>query len=131
MYSDITHNIKVTVIPAYLEEHSSPSENHFVWAYTIELENQGKEPVQLISRYWHITDADGRVQEVRGDGVVGEQPIIHPGKSYQYTSGAALSSPSGIMVGSYQMTVNNGQQMIDVSIPAFSLDSPHQAASIN
>lgn len=112
-------------MPHYLADHSDPVEDHYVWAYTIELENQGDKPVQLIKRHWHITDAQGMVQEVRGDGVVGEQPIIAPNQSYRYTSGTALSTSSGIMRGEYSMLSHDGEGF-DVIIPLFSLDSHEQ-----
>ncbi len=124
MYRKTTRSIQVTVIPLYLDEQSDPYENRYVWAYHISLENKGVETVQLLSRYWNITDANGKVLEVRGDGVVGEQPILRPSEIFEYTSGTPLSTPSGIMVGSYQMKTNDGQSF-DVEIPAFSLDSPH------
>lgn len=125
MYTCITNSIKVTVVPVYLEEQSLPDEEHYVWAYTVQLENMGPETVQLLNRYWHITDAQGMVQEVRGPGVVGEQPTLPPGEVYQYTSGAALHTPSGIMVGNYEMQNALGEPFT-IDIPAFSLDSPEQ-----
>ena len=130
MYSETTHDITVTVRPLYLEEQSSPTENRYVWAYFVKISNGGSRTVQLRSRYWHITDAHGRVQEVRGPGVVGEQPVLKPGESYEYNSGTPLSTPSGIMRGAYQMEATGGERF-DVRIPAFSLDSPHQAVRLN
>ena len=123
MYSKITRAITVTVKPFYLEEQSSPSDSHYVWAYHVRIENHGAETVQLRNRYWRITDSMGRVQEVRGAGVVGEQPVLKPGESFEYTSGTPLPTPSGIMEGTYQMERENGERF-DVAIPAFSLDSP-------
>jgi ApaG protein len=130
MYSAVTRAIKITVKPTYLDEQSSPGDNHYVWAYQVKIENQGDHVVQLRSRYWHITDALGRVQEVRGAGVVGEQPVLKPGDSFEYTSGTPLPTPSGIMAGTYQMETPGGDRF-DVEIPAFSLDSPHQAVRLN
>jgi len=130
MYSKTTESITVTVEPVYLEDQSSPAEDHFVWAYHVRIENTGGETVQLRRRYWRITDALGRVQEVRGPGVVGEQPVLHPGQSFEYTSGAPLSTPSGIMDGSYDMETRDGRSFA-VAIPAFSLDSPHQSVKLN
>jgi ApaG protein len=130
MYSETTRSIKITVKPVYLEDQSSPTENHFVWAYHIRIENHGGDTVQLRNRYWRITDSLGRVQEVRGAGVVGEQPVLKPGESYEYTSGTPLPTPSGIMVGAYQMEGTNGERF-DVAVPAFSLDSPHQKVQLN
>ena len=130
MYTQTTRSIRVTVSPIYLEDQSVPAENHFVWAYHVRLENEGKETVQLRNRYWRITDALGRVQEVRGPGVVGEQPVLEPGQSFEYTSGTPLPTPSGIMVGSYEMEAADGRAF-EVAIPAFSLDSPHQPRQLN
>jgi len=129
-YSQTTRSISVSVRPIYLEDQSSPTENYYVWAYQVRIENEGIETVQLRSRYWRITDAMGRVQEVRGPGVVGEQPVLKPGDSFEYTSGTPLSTPSGIMVGTYQMVTGDGESF-DVAIPAFSLDSPHHAGRLN
>ena len=130
MYSATTRSIRVTVKPIYLEDQSSPSDDHFVWAYQVRIENTGDEDVQLLNRHWRITDSMGRMQEVRGAGVVGEQPHLGPGESFEYTSGTPLSTPSGIMVGSYEMVCADGERF-DVDIPAFSLDSPHQAVQLN
>ena len=124
MYQKTTRSIEVTVIPLYLDDQSDPDENRYVWAYQVRLENKGDETVQLLTRYWNITDANGKVLEVRGDGVVGEQPILRPNERFEYTSGTPLSTPSGIMVGSYQMKTSDGESF-DVAIPAFSLDSPY------
>jgi ApaG protein len=130
MYEAVTRGIRIRVTPHYLEEQSSPDEGEFFWAYTIDIVNEGDETVQLRSRVWRITDGQGQTEEVRGPGVVGETPTIHPGKSFSYTSGCPLRTPSGIMVGSYQMVDANGQ-MFDVAIPAFSLDSPFTVRSMN
>ena len=130
MYSETTKGITVTVEPFYLEDQSSPTENHYVWAYHVKIENGGAETVQLRRRYWRITDGRGQVQEVRGPGVVGEQPVLAPGESFEYTSGTPLPTPSGIMVGSYEMEARNGESF-SIRIPAFSLDSPHQAVRLN
>ncbi len=130
MYTRMTRSIEVTIDPVYLDDQSEPADDHFVWAYQVRIENKGGETVQLLNRYWRITDAQGRIQEVRGAGVVGERPVLNPGQSYEYTSGTPLSTPSGIMDGSYQMETQNGE-IFDVVIPAFSLDSPHQRRSVN
>ena len=116
--------------PFYLDEQSDPDENHFVWAYHVRIENNGARTVQLKTRHWRITDSHGNVQEVRGDGVVGEQPVLTPGQAFEYTSGTPLSTPSGFMVGTYQMEAESGERF-DVNIPAFSLDSPHQAGQVH
>jgi len=130
MYCATTHAIQITVKPTYLDEQSTPSDNHYVWAYQVEIKNLGQEAVQLRNRYWQITDSFGRIQEVRGAGVVGEQPRLEPGESFEYTSGTPLSTPSGIMVGSYEMERNNGERF-EVDIPAFSLDSPYQQKQVH
>ncbi len=130
MYSEITKSIRVTVVPAFLDEHSSPEDDKYVWAYEVRIENLGEETVQLINRYWSITNSLGQTQTVRGPGVVGEQPILKPGEYFEYTSGTPLSTPSGLMMGTYQMENNDGK-LFDVSIPAFSLDSPHQSIRVN
>jgi len=130
MYSATTREIKITVKTAYLEEQSAPTDSHFVWAYHIRIENLGRETVQLVSRYWRITDAKGEVHEVRGPGVVGEQPTLEPGDTFEYTSGTPLSTPSGIMTGKYQMENERGEKF-EVQIPAFSLDSPYQPVRLN
>ncbi len=123
MYSAVTRDIEVNVEPFYLEDQSDPSQNHYVWAYRVTIANQSDEFVQLLSRYWHITDGAGRVEEVRGPGVVGEQPELNPGDSYQYMSGCPLSTPSGIMAGRYTMRNAKGETF-EVEIPTFSLDLP-------
>lgn len=130
MYETVTENIKVAVRPQFLEAQSKPDENKYVWAYTITVENHGVETITLLTRHWVITDALGRRQDVQGDGVVGEQPTLTPGQSFQYTSGCPLATPSGMMVGSYGMTTASGRPF-DVAIPAFSLDSPHDQHSVN
>lgn len=130
MYSKTTRSITVTVKPFFLDDQSSPEESHYVWAYHVRIENRGGETVQLRHRYWHITDSLGRVQEVRGAGVVGEQPVLKPGESFEYTSGTPLPTPSGIMVGAYQMESEQGERF-DVEVPPFSLDSPHQPVQLN
>ncbi len=130
MYHETTRSIRVTVEPFYLEDQSSPSDNHFVWAYQVRIENLGADTVQLVNRYWRITDSLGRVQEVRGAGVVGEQPTLKPGESFEYTSGTPLPTPSGIMVGTYEMESTSGRRF-DVAVPAFSLDSPHEEVRLH
>ena len=125
MFTATTHNIKITAFPAYLAEQSDPANQHYVWAYTIVIENHGSETVQLVNRYWRITDATGHVQEVRGPGVIGEHPVLEPGVRYQYTSGVSLKTASGIMLGNYEMRTDSGDLFL-VDVPAFSLDSPEQ-----
>jgi ApaG protein len=130
MYSETTRSINVTVQPFYLEDQSAPDEGRYVWAYHVRIENQGGETVQLRNRHWKITDSRGQVQEVRGPGVVGEQPVLGPGESFEYTSGTPLPTPSGIMVGRYEMETPTGENFW-IGIPAFSLDSPHQPVRLN
>jgi ApaG protein len=125
MYSETTRAIKVTVRPVYLEQHSSPSDNHYVWAYHVRIENTGAETVQLRNRHWQITDSVGRLQEVRGPGVVGEQPVLAPGEAFEYTSSCPLTTPSGFMVGDYEMETKGGERFL-ARVPAFSLDVPQQ-----
>jgi len=130
MYESVTRNIHVLVRPKYLQSQSRPDDDHFVWAYTITIANKGIEIVTLRTRHWKITDDRGKLQEVMGDGVVGKQPTLAPGESFEYTSGVPLSTPSGFMVGTYQMETTGGERF-DVDIPAFSLDSPQSHRPIN
>ena len=130
MYRAVTDGVQVTVEPRYIEEESLPDEARWFWAYEVEIVNTRAEPVQLLSRYWRITDGFGRVEEVRGPGVVGEQPRIEPGATYRYTSGCPLRTDSGIMAGSYRMVSDRGHSF-DVEIPAFSLDTPEARLRLN
>lgn len=129
-YAETTRGVTVRVSPSFLEDQSDPQSGQFVWAYHIRIENGGDEAVQLISRHWVITDARGRAQEVRGLGVVGEQPLLAPGAKYDYVSGCPLPTPSGTMQGSYQMVAEAGWPF-EVAIPTFSLDSPHARTRLN
>jgi ApaG protein len=130
MYQAVTRSIRVTVTPRFAAEQSDPDENEFFWTYTIAIVNEGRETVQLKSRYWRITDELGRVEEVRGQGVVGDTPVLTPGGTYTYTSGCPLSTPSGIMVGQYFMTTAAGERFA-IDIPAFSLDCPTLKRALN
>lgn len=130
MYQETTRGIRVSVHPTYLENQSDPSRSHFVWAYQVTIANEGPETVQLLTRHWKITDGNGRLHEVQGPGVVGEQPVLKPGESFEYTSGTPLATPSGIMAGSYQMQAASGE-MFDAVVPAFSLDCPHEPRRVN
>jgi ApaG protein len=130
MYRAVTQGIEITVEPFYLEEESAPEDNRYVWGYRITIANNSSDTVQLRSRYWQITDATGRVEEVRGAGVVGEQPVLDPGDSFQYSSGCPLTTSSGVMVGRYQMQNPTGNTF-EVDIPAFSLDVPEQRRTLN
>ena len=130
MYTKTTKKINITVNPYYLEEQSEPDEQHYVWAYQVTINNLSKETVQLKNRYWKITDSNGAKQEVKGEGVVGEQPILNPGEKFEYTSGTPLSTPSGFMEGYYVMETKNGNKF-EASIPLFSLDAPTILNNIN
>jgi ApaG protein len=130
-YTAITRGIRVTVQPFFLEDQSEPDEGRFVWAYRVQIENTGQQAVQLMRRTWHITDARGRTIDVQGEGVVGEQPLLEAGESFEYTSGTPLETPSGIMEGAYHMVAPTSGEAFDVAIPAFSLDSPHQRGLVN
>lgn len=129
-YRAVTRDVEVIVTPRFLAERSSPESGHFFWAYTIEISNLGTETVQLKTRHWHITDALGRVQEVRGAGVVGEEPVLAPGESFEYTSGVPLQTPSGFMTGTYGMVTTDGEEF-EIDIPTFSLDSVQGGRTIN
>jgi ApaG protein len=129
-YSAVTSGIEVQVEPFYLEDRSDPSQGRYVWGYRVTIDNQSDQFVQLLSRYWHITDGNGRIEEVRGEGVVGEQPELNPGDSYQYTSGCPLPTPSGIMVGRYTMRTDK-DETFEIAIPAFSLDLPDLRRTVN
>lgn len=120
----------MSVEPIYLETRSSPENSQYLWAYRVIIENQGRETVQLLSRHWMITNARGELTEVKGPGVVGEQPILKPGQRFEYTSGAPLNTPSGMMGGAYQMENENGERF-DIEIPTFSLDRPNQGFFLN
>ena len=116
MYRETTRAIQVTVEPSFVEDESAPEDGRYFWAYRVEISNLGAEVVR-------ITDANGKTEEVRGAGVVGKQPVLKPGETFAYTSGCPLSTPSGIMVGSYQMQNERGETF-SIAIPAFSLDMP-------
>ncbi|QGZ36408.1 Co2+/Mg2+ efflux protein ApaG [Stappia indica] len=130
MYRAVTRDIQVTVEPHYLADESSPDDSRFVWAYSVDIVNLGLDTVRLRARHWRIVDALGRLEEVRGLGVVGEQPVLAPGERFEYTSGCPLRTSSGMMEGSYEMETVEGERF-DIAIPAFSLDIPGTARSIN
>ena len=130
MNSATTGGIIVSVETTYIEKDSDPDNQYFVWAYRIKIENNSADTVQLMSRHWIIIDALGRQQEVRGAGVVGEQPVLAPGASFSYSSGTPLQTPSGFMRGTYAMRADNGREF-DIEIPAFSLDCPHDEAQLH
>jgi ApaG protein len=130
MYRAVTRKIEVKVTPRFSSERSSPNNGYYFWSYTIDIANHGSETVQLKTRHWRITDGAGRLQEVKGPGVVGEEPTLKPGESFEYTSGVPLPTPSGFMAGSYGMITGEGQPF-DIEIPAFSLDAPSKERTIN
>jgi ApaG protein len=129
-YTASTRGIAVSVEPAYSDARSSPDISQYFWTYRVTIENQGRETVQLLSRHWMISNARGELTEVKGPGVVGEQPVLEPGESFQYTSGAPLDTPSGMMGGAYQMETGSGERF-DIEIPTFSLDRPNQGVLLN
>jgi ApaG protein len=130
MYRSITRQIEVIASPRFVSERSSPSKGYYFWAYKIEIKNLGGETVQLKTRHWKITDANGKLQEVKGAGVVGEEPVLKPGETYDYTSGVPLQTPSGFMLGTYGMVTAGGERF-DIDIPAFSLDSSLNERTLN
>ena len=130
MYRAVTRQIEVTVEPNFMPERSSAEHSRYFWSYTIVITNTGGETVQLRTRHWIITDASGRQQEVRGEGVVGEQPVLGPGERFEYTSGVPLSTASGFMAGRYQMVSESGERF-EIDVPTFSLDSPDRKRVLN
>lgn len=123
MEDDASYQLDIRVSARFLDDQSQPTDNRFVFAYTITIENRGSVPARLVSRHWLITDANGKVEEVRGDGVVGEQPWMRPGDSFEYTSGAVLETAVGTMRGSYQMLADDGTRF-EAPIPQFTLSVP-------
>ncbi len=130
MYRAVTRDIEVVVTPRFETDRSSPENNYFFWAYKISITNQGSETVQLKTRHWRITDANGRRQDVRGAGVVGEEPVLKAGEHFEYTSGVPLQTPSGFMAGSYGMVTASGDHF-DIEVPALSLDSVETKRTLN
>lgn len=130
MYRALTQDIEVSVEPYYLEEQSDPDDGRYVWGYRVAITNHSDRSVRLMNRYWHITDQNGQVDEVTGPGVVGEQPQLRPGDTYEYSSGCPLDTPSGVMFGHYQMETDEGD-LFEVAIPAFSLDAPGMLRVLN
>lgn len=125
MFEAVTRGIHVHVTPRYLADESEPESRRYFWAYTVRIHNGGDARVQLLSRHWQIVDGNGRFEEVRGDGVVGEQPVIDPGAAFEYTSGCPLTTPDGTMSGSYRMALLATGETFEAEIPAFALTSPH------
>ena len=130
MYQAVTRNIAVSVEPKFMPDRSSAEKSYYFWSYTIEITNGSAETVQLKTRHWRFTDEFGRVQEVKGAGVVGEEPVLEPGGKFEYTSGVPLPTPSGIMSGTYGMVSHSGERF-EIEIPAFSLDGPDKKRTVN
>jgi len=118
------NKIDIEVLPAYIADQSDPVNNHYVFAYTVTIHNNGSAAAKLLTRHWVITDGDGQIQEVKGDGVIGEQPHLQPGEGFQYTSGTFMNTPFGPMHGSYHMVTDSGEQF-DANIPSFQLTAPN------
>lgn len=118
------NKIDIEVLPAFIAEQSDPATNHYVFSYTVTIRNNGSTPAKLLTRHWVITDGDGAVQEVNGDGVIGEQPLLNPGEGFEYTSGTFMNTPFGTMHGSYQMLSDSGEKF-DAEIPTFRLTVPN------
>jgi ApaG protein len=130
MYEAVTRGVRVSVKPKFMESESSPAEGRFFWAYSVEIVNEADETVQLMARHWRITDATGSLQEVKGPGVVGEQPILQAGESFSYTSGCPLTTAHGSMAGSYRMVTEAGESF-EAVIPAFPLQSPYAKVTLH
>ena len=120
----VTNNVRVEVESQYAPEHSQPFQSHWFFHYTVRITNEGDETIQLLGRHWIITHGDGHTDEVKGPGVVGEQPVLAPGESFEYTSGCPLSTPFGIMTGTYQMVTEDGDHF-DATIAPFTLSEPY------
>ena len=130
MYKKTTFGVTVTVHPYFLEDQSSPQESHYVWAYQVNIQNSSMNTIKLNHRSWLIIDANGKIINIQGEGVVGESPILHPGECFEYTSGTPLKTTNGIMQGFYLMSQENGEQL-KIDIPTFSLDSPYNKKNLN
>lgn len=130
LYTRTTRDIEISVLPEFLPERSDAAEGHYFWAYTVEIANQSRTAIQVTDRYWKITDGLGRLEEVRGPGIVGERPVLQPGDVFRYTSGCPLSTPSGFMTGTYRVVVDGGEAF-EAEIPLFSLDSPYLSRVLN
>jgi len=130
LYEQRTDDVIIRVEPEFLAEQSSPRDSRFIWAYTVEIDNQSGRDLTVTDRFWQIADSNGQVQEVRAAGVVGETPVVKSGETFRYTSGAPLTAPSGMMRGSYTMSTETGETF-DIAVPTFLLDSPHEGHSLN
>jgi ApaG protein len=123
-YEAETNGVCIRVRPVFVDEQSSPEDDRFLWAYHIEIENRGRHTLQLMTRHWRITDGDGRIQHVDGAGVIGKQPVLHPGARFEYSSGCPLTTPCGMMQGAYRFEDETGAS-VEATIPLFALDSPY------
>jgi ApaG protein len=130
MYNATTRGVHISVTPEFMETESSPADQRFFWAYTIEIVNNTAETVQLVSRHWRITDGNGQLHEVKGPGVVGEQPVLRAGERFRYTSGCPLATPHGSMTGTFEMLMEDGGRF-DAVIPPFPLQSPHARVTLH
>jgi ApaG protein len=130
MWEATTEDVHIQVSASFLADESEPDDHEYLWAYTVTISNRGTQSVQLLNRHWIIIDARGHREEVKGPGVVGQQPKISPGDSFSYTSACPLATPSGVMRGSYDMVRVDGTRF-SANIPAFSLDSPHERQTQN
>lgn len=130
-YKSTTHNVEISVWPEFIDSKNSVIGEIYIWAYHIRIHNGNSYPIKLINRYWRIIDETGNIQEVKGDGVVGEQPVIESNSSYQYSSGIHLNNSSGIMTGKYQMKIIDKDEIVEVNIPHFSLDVPNSEITLN
>ncbi|MDE5060668.1 MULTISPECIES: Co2+/Mg2+ efflux protein ApaG [Wolbachia] len=124
-YTLTTNFVEVTVLPIYIEEQSIPYENCYVWMYNVKIKNKSQSTIQLLSRHWQIIDYKGKINEIAGVGVIGEQPVIRSGEVFKYTSGTYLNAPSGVMQGKYEFLNEESIKIFEVMIPPFSLDSPY------
>lgn len=126
-YEQVTDGVRITVRPKFMHDESEPGRHKFMWAYTVEVENESDRTWTIVRRHWRIVDAAGRRQDVDGDGVIGQTPTLGPGERFSYTSGAPLSAPSGIMSGTYDLVSESGEEL-EAAIPVFSLDSPYETS---
>lgn len=131
MYKKVTHGISVEIEVFFLTKQAKDNEELYVWAYKASIKNERDESIRIKDRHWHVTDIMGNSKDMHGEGIIGEHPLIKPNDSYEYMSGVPLFSPSGIMVGKYTIETEDSKKILDISIPAFSLDSPYQEPVIN
>jgi ApaG protein len=130
IFQETTSDITVSVRPEYMDDQSDPDQGHYTWAYHVRIENNGERVIQLLSRHWKIADSLGNCQEIVGDGIVGHQPTLGPGDSFEYSSGTPLAAPSGFMSGSFNMISEDGIRF-DIAVPAFALDGPDKCGALH